>query len=287
MLTSQGRVVCRLELTLSFGTKPEKDLVVGTLHGHGCEMMWTTNSSSAAGHWGTWVRSGAEPTPGFNGATRGYAACGDPAPFTAFNDFNSTTTAIENLEYAHSKGGPFFIGMGVFKPHYPWHVPKQFADLYEQHDIALPNVSAQHAPIGMVPWAFDKGLDGLTTFQILNDTAPQGSLSVPVNGPNSTMPRWAFQSMRKGYYSAVSWSDHLIGMMLAKMDALDVTSTTITVLTSDHVSQQFVFSKTFRAVLPRCDQKWNLLVRSFAEKPAAIAGISLGRRRNVGKGDRV
>ena len=111
-LTSTG-----IELVLSFDTKRERDLVVGTLRNHSCELAWTTNSTGASGHWGTWFRKGAEPPPAFNAATRGYAACGDPAPFTAFNDYNSTTKALSNLEYAVGKGAPFFIAMGVFKPH--------------------------------------------------------------------------------------------------------------------------------------------------------------------------
>ena len=98
--------------------------------------------------------------------------------------------------------------------------------MYDQEDVALPNASAQHAPVGVNPWAWDRGLDGLQNFQILNDSAPGGSFNVPVNGPDSTVPRWAFQSMRKGYYSAVSWSDHLVGMMLTKMDELQVTNDT-------------------------------------------------------------
>ena len=130
----------------------------------------------------------------------------------------------------------------------PWHVPKQFADLYDQDEIALPNESAQHAPVGMDPWAFDLGLDGLTQFQILNSSAHEGSLMVPVNGPNSTMPRWAFQAMRKGYYSALSWSDHLVGMMMTKMDELNVTSSTVTILTSDQCVQ---FVCTLFVQLPR------------------------------------
>ncbi len=111
-LTSTGIV-----LTLSFDTKPERDRVVGTLNKLGCELSWTTNSTSASGHFGNWYRRGAQPTDAFHAATRGYAACGDPAPFTSFNDYNSTVAAIGNLEYAVSKGDPFFIAMGVFKPH--------------------------------------------------------------------------------------------------------------------------------------------------------------------------
>ena len=102
---------------LSFDAKSERDRVMGTLHNHGCTISWTTNSTSAAGHWGQWYRQGAEPAPAFSKGTRGYAACGDPAPFTAFNDYNSTVAAIANLEYAVAKGDSFFIAMGVFKPH--------------------------------------------------------------------------------------------------------------------------------------------------------------------------
>ena len=161
--SAEGRATSTgVEILLSFTTKLERDLVVGTLtpHSHNCELSWTTNSSSASGHWGSWWRHGAKPPPAFNSGTRGYAACGDPSPFTAFNDYNSTVAALANLEYAVTKGQPFFIAMGVFKPHYPWHVPKQFADLYEQDDIALPNVTAQHAPAGFSPWGWDRGLDG-------------------------------------------------------------------------------------------------------------------------------
>ena len=116
--SAQGRLTSTgIELVLSFDTKRERDLVVGTLRNHSCELAWTTNSTGVSGHWGTWFRKGAEPPPAFNAATRGYAACGDPAPFTAFNDYNSTTKALSNLEYAVGKGAPFFIAMGVFKPH--------------------------------------------------------------------------------------------------------------------------------------------------------------------------
>jgi hypothetical protein len=206
--SAKGRITSTgVQIILSFDTKSEQDLVVGTLHNHSCALLWTTNSTSASGHWGTWWRHNAEPAPTFSSHTRGYAACGDPAPFEEFNDYNSTTSALANLQYAVGKGKPFFIAMGVFKPHYPWHVPQKFADLYEQDAIALPNITALHAPLGVSPWAWDLGLDSLTSFRILNDSAPGGSWEVPVNGPNTTMPRWAFQSMRKGYYSAVcAWN---------------------------------------------------------------------------------
>lgn len=53
------------------------------------------------------------------GSYAGPAACGDPANFSHFGDYNSTMLALSNLRYAVSLNKPFFIGMGMFKPHYP------------------------------------------------------------------------------------------------------------------------------------------------------------------------
>lgn len=194
--------------------------------------------------------------------------------------------AIENLRYAAGKGTPFFIGMGVFKPHYPvsdptrrrcqsvslcstsliapillvcicapplplptttstrnphrpehpvqWHVPQQFVDMYHQDSMAVPTHPL--FPPGAPSWAFDHGLDGVQTFELLNTSAADGLAHIPVPSIGSTapMPTWVYKAMRRGYFSAMSWSDHLVGMMLDEIDALGLTNTTLVVLTADH-----------------------------------------------------
>jgi arylsulfatase A-like enzyme len=42
------------------------------------------------------------------------------------------------------------------------------------------------------------------------------------------------RTIRKGYYSAVTWVDYLFGQLLAKLDALGRTNDTAIVVMSDH-----------------------------------------------------
>jgi len=134
--------------------------------------------------------------------------------------------ALSNLRYAVSLNKPFFIGMGMFKPHYPWHVPQQFVDLYNTATLSPP--AHPLFPSDAPQWAFDHGLDAVTTFELLNTSSAGGLARVPVPGFNATtpMPLWV--------YSAMSWADHLVGMMLDEIDDLNITNTTLVVLTSDH-----------------------------------------------------
>eukprot|EP00038_Savillea_parva_P014197 m.214716 g.214716 ORF g.214716 m.214716 type:complete len:571 (+) comp27313_c0_seq1:98-1810(+) len=177
-----------------------------------------------------------QPQPGApdGGRYAGPVACGDDGPLTNFGDYNSTQLAISNLRYAASLKSPFFIGMGVFKPHYPWHVPQRFVDMYADVNVSVP--AHPLFPTGVPPWAADHGLDGLTTFEILNASAPGGLARVTPVTVNSTQPMeaWVYHAMRRGYYSAMSWTDSLIGMMLDEIDALGLTNETLVVLTSDH-----------------------------------------------------
>lgn len=115
-----------------------------------------------------------QPQPGApnGGSYSGPAACGDSSNFSHFGDYNSTLLALSNLRYAASLRKPFFIGMGMFKPHYPWHVPQQFVDIYNESALSTP--AHPLFPPNVPLWAFDHGLDGVTSFELLNDSAPDG-----------------------------------------------------------------------------------------------------------------
>ena len=69
--------------------------------------------------------------------------------------------------------------------------------------------------------AFDLGLDGTRSLSLLDSPDLNGTAFVTVplsNATSPTMPRSAYDHIRKGYYSALTWSDHLLGLL---MDALD------------------------------------------------------------------
>jgi iduronate 2-sulfatase len=64
-------------------------------------------------------------------------------------------------------------------------------------------------------------------FALLNGTSYQGS-------PDKPLPISVQQIFRKAYYTAVTQTDHYVGMVLNELDDLGLTDSTIVVLHSDH-----------------------------------------------------
>lgn len=63
------------------------------------------------------------------------------------------------MEYASKLGKPFFLACGIHRPHLPWHMPRQFWDMYPPtEEIPLPK--HQESPKGMPPIAFTYECDG-------------------------------------------------------------------------------------------------------------------------------
>ena len=64
-----------------------------------------------------------------------------------------TQATINDMEYASALGKPFFLACGIHRPHLPWHMPRQFWDMYPPtEEIALPK--HEESPTGMPPIAF-------------------------------------------------------------------------------------------------------------------------------------
>ena len=132
------------------------------------------------------------------------------------------------------------------RPHYPWHVPQQFVDLYA--DVDLPPPLHPAIPKGMPEIAFDLGLDGTRSLSLLDSPDLNGTAFVTVplsNATNPTMPRWAYGHIRQGYYAALTWSDHLLGLLMDALDEVGMAHNTAFVLTADHVRRTYIFSSPF------------------------------------------
>ena len=74
---------------------------------------------------------------------------------------------------------------------------------------------AEHeaGPRGMPPIAFTYEVDGQPTLRSFGAAVP-----VPYPDASTAPPANVSRSLRKGYYAAVSWTDHQVGRLL---DALD------------------------------------------------------------------
>ena len=124
--------------------------------------------------------------------------CPNALPIEEFSDTLDTRGTISDMEYASKLGKPFFVTLGIHRPHLPWNVPQRFWDMYpDTEDIALPLHEA--GPKDMPPIAFTYEVDGqvnLTAFDV----------EVPIPYPNASVgagypaaPPNVTRSLRKGY----------------------------------------------------------------------------------------
>ena len=63
----------------------------------------------------------------------------------------------------------------------------------------------------------------------------QKALGIPNLGDiNVTIPDWKTKELRRAYYSAISFSDHQLGLLLNKLKEMDLEEDTIVVFWGDH-----------------------------------------------------
>ncbi|MFN0122955.1 MAG: sulfatase [Blastocatellia bacterium] len=110
------------------------------------------------------------------------------------------------IEEKAKAGKPFFLAAGLNKPHLPWNVPKDYftryraADLRVQADAPLRNIP----PVALMTELF-----------------------------GSPQPASRAEAMA-AYYSAITYMDKQVGVLLATLDRLNLWDNTVVVLFSDH-----------------------------------------------------
>lgn len=129
-------------------------------------------------------------------------------------DYKAATRAIEYLEKYKDK--PFFLSLGLVKPHSPPTAPKKFFDLYDVNKIQLPVDYATNP----------KALEGF----------PEISIS-PRNADlfidRESTPESA-REMIRAYYASTSFMDAQVGRVIEALDRLGLREKTIIVFWGDH-----------------------------------------------------
>lgn len=123
-------------------------------------------------------------------------------------DWQAADEAIARL--GALQGAPFFLGLGLVRPHVPLVAPAAEFARYDPATLAL---------AASVP----------------NDLADIPSAGIywnePSRGPNSDADR---RAVLQAYYAAVTFMDAQLGRVLDRLDALGLTDDTYVVFTSDH-----------------------------------------------------
>ncbi|HTN73753.1 MAG TPA: sulfatase-like hydrolase/transferase [Pirellulaceae bacterium] len=156
--------------------------------------------------------------PGGNKLPRGAAYEAADVDDDAYPDGKLAAEALRRLQAAKEKPAtPFFLAVGILKPHLPFCAPKKYWELYDRASLPLPQ---QRTPP-----------DGAPSY------APQfgGELrqyaGIPEQG---ALPDDLQRTLIHGYHAAVSYMDAQLGRVLDELDRLELTDSTIVVLWGDH-----------------------------------------------------
>ena len=114
------------------------------------------------------------------------------------------------------KDVPFFLGVGLKKPHLPFVAPAKYWDLYDPDQISIPAI---RKPAGVPDFAFS-AWEELRKYY-----------GMPEKGP---MPDEDARQLIHGYYACVSFVDAQIGRLTAALKELGLYENTIIVIWGDH-----------------------------------------------------
>ena len=141
---------------------------------------------------------------------------------TMYFDGAQTKLAKETLTRLSKMNQPFYLGLGFFRPHLPFAVPKKYWDLYNRDSIAL--AANPHLPQGAPLFTMNsmyelRHYDGFghighpTKYQMQEDTA---------------------RILKHGYYASVSYVDALFGQLVDHLKSLNIYDNTIIIVWGDH-----------------------------------------------------
>lgn len=138
-----------------------------------------------------------------------------------YPDGLSTQLAIKKLRELASKEEPFFMGLGLFKPHLPFTSPQKYWDLYNREDIPLSKAPDLPENVAL------NSLQGSGEFN-------QYALGEEKAGLDHQLSDEYARKIMHAYYAAVSYSDALVGKVMDELKALGLEENTIVVVWGDH-----------------------------------------------------
>ena len=125
---------------------------------------------------------------------------------------------------ARSGQKPFFVAVGFHRPHLPFVFPESKLMYYPEESIRLPDNEYAPANMPTVAWSSYGELRAYGDIKKLN-------LSGAIN---TTVPDKIVLNLRRAYYSALTWTDSLVGRVIDELDNLSLADNTIISFWGDH-----------------------------------------------------
>ncbi len=124
-------------------------------------------------------------------------------------DWKSANYGVSFLQESHDK--PFFLGIGIFRPHLPWHAPKEYFDLLPPvDDIILP------------PYLEND----------LEDTFGESNMALEEVLKQGQTRRW--KETVRAYLASIMFADACVGHLLDALEQSSYAENTLVVLVSDN-----------------------------------------------------
>jgi len=151
------------------------------------------------------------------GRRRGPAFEAADVPDDTYVDGQVARLAAATLADLARRDEPFFLAVGMAKPHLPFVAPKRYWDLYDPEAIYVP--------------AFQELPRGAPAFAGHSNGELRSYAGVPKQGP---IPADLARRLRHGYYAATSYMDAQIGVVLDALERDGLADDTVIVVWGDH-----------------------------------------------------
>ena len=162
--------------------------------------------------WDDYLRErGREPQPTGDAGVGGIRFAPLDCKDEDLREWQIADYGIEQLQKKHDK--PFFLAIGMHKPHMPWNVPRKYYDMHPLGEIKLP------------PYREDD----------LADVPQAGVRMARPEGDHKAMlesGRW--KEAIQGYLAAISYCDAMIGRLMDAFDKSAYKDNTVVVFWCDH-----------------------------------------------------
>ena len=166
----------------------------------------------------------------------------------AYVDGKRAQKAVELLaELAKQPDQPFFLAVGMTKPHLPFVAPKKYWDLYNRNDFKMPKNTG-------IPPGYPVHAANQFALEMSKYSDYQG------NGPKD-FSQETNQRLLHGYAASTSYVDSCIGKVLDGLEKSGLAKNTIVVLWGDHGWKLGDHSSWCKHTNFECDTRVPLIVR--------------------------
>ncbi len=151
-----------------------------------------------------------------------------PGGDATYPDGLTTEAAIGELRgLAATPDRPFFLAVGLIRPHLPFGAPARYLDLYD--GVELPPIENADRPAGRTTWHDSAEFRRYDRF-----------------GKNPNADAGFADELRRHYAACVSYADAQVGRLMAALEASGAAENTVVVLWGDHgfhLGEQAVWGK--------------------------------------------